>query len=190
MLNSLNASGIKRTGCLDTRQSTSTLNYTRVHRFSGNRPVLFYRWSSTWIGSHEHWNKRDWSVDNPLNLRSLDISRLSISTTHERRLYVYSKWCRFEIPLVLSLSPGTVGARRRPRSYITHVPDARRGQVLRLWVSGGRKRFMAWNDNIGLPIVTKLTTIYVALVEGLRRMEGNIVNLTIYGNLVTLLKTK
>jgi len=49
---------------------------------------------------------------------------------------------------------------------------------------------MAWNDNIGLPIVTKLTTIYVALVEGLRRMEGNIVNLTIYGNLVTLLKTK
>lgn len=43
MLKILNASGIKRTGCRDTRQSTSTLNCTRVHRFSGNRPVLFCR---------------------------------------------------------------------------------------------------------------------------------------------------
>jgi hypothetical protein len=70
-------------------------------------------------------------VDNPLNLYSLDISRLSIFATHEGRLHVYSKWCRFEIPLVLGLSPGTVRARRRPRSYITHVPDARLGPVLR-----------------------------------------------------------
>jgi len=67
-------------------------------------------------------------VDNPLNLYPRDISRLSIFATHEGRLYVYSKWCRFEIPLVLSLSPGRVGARRRPRSYITHVPDARRAK--------------------------------------------------------------
>ena len=190
MLNGPNASGIKRTGCLDTRQSKSTLNCARVHRFSGNRPVLFCRWSSTWIGSHEQWNKRECSVDNPLNLYSPDISRLSIFATHEGRLHVYSKWCRFEIPLVLSLSPGTVGARRRPRSYITHVPDARLGQVLRLWVCGGRKRFMAWNDNIGHPIVTKSTTIYVVVVEGLRRREGSIVNLTIYGNLVTLIRSK
>jgi len=64
------------------------------------------------------------------------------------------------------------------------------GQVLWLWVCGGRKRFMAWNDNIGHPIVTKSTTIYVALVEGLRRREGSIVNLTIYGNLETLVRSK
>jgi len=152
--------------------------------------MLFCRCSYTWIGPHEQWNERECSVDNPLNLYSLDISRLSIFATREGRLHVYSKWCRFEIPLMLSLSPGRVGARRRPRSYITHVPDARRDQVLRLWVCGGRKRFMAWNDNIGHPIVTKSTIIYVALVEGLRRRGGSIVNLTIYGNLGTLIRSK
>ena len=46
---------------------------------------------------------------------------------------------------------------------------------------------MAWNDNIGHPIATKSTTIYVALVEGLHRRE---VNLTIYDNLVTLIRFK
>jgi len=49
---------------------------------------------------------------------------------------------------------------------------------------------MAWNDNTGHPVVTKSTTIYVALVEGLCRREGSIVNLTIYGNLGNLNKVK
>lgn len=129
-------------------------------------------------------------MDNPLNLYSLDISLQSIFATREGRLHVYSKWCRFEIPLVLSLSLGTVGARRRPRSYIIHVPDAVLGQVLRLWVCGGRKRFMAWNGNIGHPVVTQSTTIYVALLEGLSRRQGIIVNLTIYGDQETLIRSE
>ena len=67
-------------------------------------------------------------MDNPSNLYSLDISRLSVFATQEGRLHVHSKWCWFEIPLVLSLSLGRVGTRRRPCSYITHVPDARRAK--------------------------------------------------------------
>ena len=49
---------------------------------------------------------------------------------------------------------------------------------------------MAWNDNIGHPIVTKSTTIYVALVEGWRRREESLLNLAIYGDLETLIRPK
>jgi hypothetical protein len=46
---------------------------------------------------------------------------------------------------------------------------------------------MAWNDNIGHPIVTKPTTVYMALVEGFTRKEENILNLMIYGDLQILI---
>jgi hypothetical protein len=46
---------------------------------------------------------------------------------------------------------------------------------------------MARNDNIGRPIVTKPTTIYMAVLERLNRREESILNLTIYGDLEMLI---
>jgi hypothetical protein len=89
-------------------------------------------------------------VDNPLNLYFLDISLLSDFTTQQGSLC--TKQCRFEIPLVRGLSPGTVGPRRPPCSYITHMPDVRLSRVLgsefvvaenALW-RGMRTEVMQW----------------------------------------------